>query len=133
MIKKSEIKKELVWNNDEDEAGERYVVCAFDDGSCLAITFSTDGDFERFGVINGTSHWSHHKPIVEKKMRYMDKEEALMWLVDHPKTLVRFGTERWKPAWNYEYIHSIENYEHRPMGQPDAVPQKFMVEDFTDD
>jgi hypothetical protein len=81
MLKRSEIKKKLVWNDPEDKP-ERYVLFENGDGSCIAVHANWENEFENGGEFQVVL-WQHYAPKPEHKTRPMTPREAMTFIAYH--------------------------------------------------
>ena len=84
MIDRSKVKKMYVWNKECDNKLKRYVVVKNSDGSCYAVDYTSEGEWEN----NTTSDitlmpYLHYKEIPEEKYRHFKAEEITEEFFDY--------------------------------------------------
>lgn len=117
------------------EWARRVVLVQYDDGGCVAVTNGLGGDNHE-AFMNGdafdTTEWKQCRPIPQKKMRPMSRDEILAWATskDALGWVVRYGMNGIpNPPQCVNYSHELVCYE-RSLASPtgDYRWERFEVE-----
>lgn len=136
MLKRSDIKKMYVWDNNYEKKELRYILFKNEDGSCVAVNSYHEEEYENHGSFS-TIKWLHFEPIPEPQYRIMTRNEVLKFVLEnHDKILVKSApSDRdWHIGTSYLFTPSLEEYLYITIDElgNDEQPKKFEIEDSDD-